>query len=152
MKNDEILVNIIGMIDNYFIKFFYMLILRDLSPVYIIFLLPIFYFFFKFLLVIYNLFYCLINHNFTKFFDKTGNHFLVHNFILDISGDLFCVIGFLIYLEIIELNCFQLNFNLRTNIKKRSFSDSFNSKGLLNYNDKSEDGDEDDDDNVIFFN
>ena len=40
-------------------------------------------------------------------------------FFLDISGDFICLIGFFIYLEIIELNICNLNHDLRKNISKR---------------------------------
>ena len=41
----------------------------------------------------------------------------------DIYGDLLSILGFLIYLEIIELNCYNLNYNLKKNIIKRSSGD-----------------------------
>ena len=42
----EALVIIIGMFTSYFIKYYFMLIIKYLTPVHIIFLSPIFYFFF----------------------------------------------------------------------------------------------------------
>ena len=44
----------------------------------------------------------------------------VSKFLLDISGDIFSIIGFLIYLEIIELHFCNLDFDLKKNIMKRS--------------------------------
>ena len=40
-----------------------------------------------------------------------------------ISGDIICIIGFLIYLEIIELNFCNLNYNLKKNIAQRGISE-----------------------------
>ena len=39
-------------------------------------------------------------------------------------GDLFALIGFFIYLEIIELNFCKLNYNIRKKIIERSIEDS----------------------------
>ena len=44
-------------------------------------------------------------------------------FLLDTSGDIASILGFLIYLEIIELNFCGLNFNLKKNIISRSEDD-----------------------------
>ena len=44
---------------------------------------------------------------------------------MDISGDTFCIIGLLIYFEIIELNFCELNYDLKMNIAKRGFSEGF---------------------------
>jgi len=48
---------------------------------------------------------------------------LTQKFLLDESGDIASIIGFLIYLEIIELNFCGLNYNLKKNIIIRSESD-----------------------------
>ena len=116
----EIITNILVMITTYFIKYNYMMILKYLTPVHIIFLTPIYYFFFKLTLLIYNVFYCNIKKNFDKFFDTNSMDYLYANFFLDISGDIFSFLGFLVYLEIIVLNCFQLNYNIREEIITRS--------------------------------
>ena len=44
--------------------------------------------------------------------------------IIEIVGDLFALIGFFIYLEIIELNFCKLNYNIRKKIIERSIEDS----------------------------
>jgi hypothetical protein len=44
--------------------------------------------------------------------------------IFEIVGDFFAIIGFLIYLEIIELHFCKLNYNIRKNIIERSIEDS----------------------------
>ena len=67
-----------------------------------------------------------------------NNKSLMAKFFLDVSGDIFSLIGFLIYLEIIKLKCGGLHYNLRANIIERgaielmvvrdnSFSSSFSS-------------------------
>ena len=48
--------------------------------------------------------------------------------MLDESGDIGSIIGFLIYLEIIELNFCGFNFNLKKNIIERSKIDYIKSK------------------------
>ena len=53
----EIILIILGMIISYFINYNFMMIIKFLTPVYIVFLTPIFYFFFKLVLIIYNIFY-----------------------------------------------------------------------------------------------
>ena len=45
------------------------------------------------------------------------------NIIIEILGDFFALIGFLIYLEIIELHFCKLNYNLRKKIIERSIED-----------------------------
>ena len=45
-------------------------------------------------------------------------------FLLNIIGDCLSIVGFLIYLEIIELNFCGFNYNLRTSIIERSIRDS----------------------------
>ena len=45
-------------------------------------------------------------------------------YILDFSSDIVTIFSFIIYLEIIELNCCELNYNLKRIIIKRSSIDS----------------------------
>ena len=126
----EALDIIIGMFTSYFIKYYFMLIIKYLTPVHIIFLSPIFYFFFKLVLIIYNVFYCTIKKDFSGFFNTKDMSFLVQKFFLDVSGDVVSFIGFLIYLEIIELNCFQLDYNLRNTITRRGINESLDIENI----------------------
>ena len=80
-----------------------------MGPVHITFAQPIFFILKKIVLIINNL---IINQN---IFKDTSNY-KPQRFFLDIAGDIVCFIGLLVYLEIIELNCFNLNYNLRKNI------------------------------------
>ena len=45
---------------------------------------------------------------------------------MDISGDIICLFGYLIYLEIIELNFFNLNYDIKESIAFRGISNDFN--------------------------
>ena len=44
---------------------------------------------------------------------------------MDVAGDIVCLIGFLIYLEIIELKFFGLNYNLRKYIMQRGIDNDY---------------------------
>ena len=59
------------------------------------------------------------------FFVKEGEDYKIFlkNFILGIIENCLIIIGFLIYLEIIELNFCGLNYNLRKNIIDRAMKD-----------------------------
>ena len=57
-------------------------------------------------------------------FFATNNNFKVVKFYLDVSGDIFSLIGFLIYLEVIRLKCGKMNYNLKTSIIKRGVVES----------------------------
>ena len=46
-------------------------------------------------------------------------------YTLDFSSDIITIFSFLIYLEISELNCCELNYNLRRIIIERSSKDNF---------------------------
>jgi hypothetical protein len=94
-------------------KYFFLLSINYTDPVHIYFHIPIYYIFQKIFLVINN---AISQH---KGFKDTKNY-KVEKYFLDISGDLFCFLGFLIYLEIIELDFCGLNYNLKINISKRS--------------------------------
>ena len=56
---------------------------------------------------------------------KEDNNIIHIKYILDISGDFVSLIGFLIYLEIIIINCCGLNYNINDQISSRSFNESY---------------------------
>ena len=70
-----------------------------------------------------------------------GNKKKKIKFFLDISGDFFSIIGFLIYLEIIVVKCYKYDYNTTDNIMRRSFgeinnnSDDNESEIILNESD-----------------
>ena len=108
----------------FFVKtLLHILVIKYLSPIYIIFLQPIYFIFYKIILIIIT----LINEH-TIFIingkSKDDINDMTKSFILDILGDVLCCIAFLIYLEIIEFNFCRCNYNLKKNIIKRSESES----------------------------
>ena len=121
----EILVIFLGIISFCFYKFYSMMIIKFLTPVHLTFLTPVYYFFFKVILIIYNIFYLIFHHGKGKFLDDSDMKYTKQKFFLDAFGDINCMIGFLIYLEIIELNCFNLSYNSRSNIIDRERKESF---------------------------
>ena len=132
----EIIIYILGMITSYYIKYNFMMIIEYLNPMHIIFLSPIFFFFSKVFLLIYNLIYCSI-YDYSKFFGNKSISFRYAKFSLDFSQDIFSFIGFLIYLEIIELNCFGLNYNLRDKIIKRANNEFYKIEDCKSTSDES---------------
>ena len=119
----ELFVVIFGMISFYFKKYYSLMIIKYLTPVHIGFLVPMRYFFTKIILFIYNLFRHIANSD-KPIFYWDSMEYLKEKLIFDMFGDIFSFIGFLIYLEIIELNFCRLNINLRKYIILRSHYDS----------------------------
>ena len=70
-------------------------------------------------------------------------------YLVEVSSDIICFFGILIYLELIELRCKGLNYELVRNIRMRSEIESFNnleeSDSFKKILDEVEDGDDDDD-------
>ena len=66
--------------------------------------------------------------------------------LFDALGDIFSFFGFLIYLEVIKLWCYQLNYNYKTNIMRRNFcgvnrsinNNSYNNEEIIVINDELE--------------
>ena len=128
----EILIVFSEMITFYIYKYYSTMIIKYLTPIHLIFSTPIYYFFEKSILAGYNfLSYLLFNDNDESQWDNNHKH-KKYIFFLDISGDIFSIIGFLIYLEVIELSCFGLNINYRKNIIRRGTEESLKSLEDLN--------------------
>ena len=107
------------------------MIIKLYTPIHVIFSFPIQYFIEKnFLLVFTSIFFR--NDLFTE-----ENQ--LEKFLLDVSGDIISIFGFLIYLEIIELNFCKLNYNLKKNISARSEHDYRFSLGIENESEKIKD-------------
>ena len=104
----EIIIMLFGMIFYVLYIYFEVLIIYYLTPVH--------YFFYdsayEFLLNIAEFIFRLIEKE-----DLAG-------IIIEIVGDIFALIGFFIYLEIIELNFCKLNYNIRKKIIERGIEDS----------------------------
>ena len=115
----RIIVIILGMISFFSNIYFYTSIIKYYTPIHVIFSFPIQFFIEKtFLLIFTGAFYS--EDLFTEKNQLT-------KFLLDIFGDIASIFGFLIYLEMIELNFCKLNYNLRKNIIKRGEIDYVNS-------------------------
>ena len=138
---DEIIIIIAGMVTFFLEKYFSILVIKYLTPVHLIFSFPIFYFFQKLVLIIYN----WIRFDLTI---KSKIKFILPKFILDMTGDFLSFFGFLIYLEMIELKFGNLHYNTKKYIIKRSFDESYgieqNAPILNNNNEEEEVEDESD--------
>lgn len=122
------------------------MIIKYLNPIYITLLTPTIYFFDKVIAIIYNLILTFFNKGI--FLVNKDIDFIKENFYLDFSGDIFCFISFLVYLEIIELNCLDLSYNSRKKIDERGRIESITLNSEFvddknNINDEDEDIDED---------
>ena len=100
-------------------NFFAFSVLKNLYPEHFFFTEPIIETIIKIILLFHNR---IIN---CYFFAKEGDDYKkqIITFFLDIIGNCLIIVGFLIYLEIIELNFCGFNYNLRKNIKDRAMKD-----------------------------
>ena len=106
---------------------YYMLVLKKLYPEYSYFSVSIKEIIVKIIII----FYSKIKNGY--YFDKEQNDYKNrYKFVLDIIGNVLSFFGFLIYLEMIELNFCGFNYNLRKNIIKRSNDDMFNNNDSQN--------------------
>ena len=110
----EIVIFIIGVIFYYCSLYFDMLIINYLTPMHFIFSSLIYLFLSKLIELIRK------NIKTRQFFNKED---IIYYY--DFSAYIFSFIGFMIYLEIIELNFCNLNYNLRKYINKRSIEDIY---------------------------
>jgi hypothetical protein len=114
----RIFIIILDSITFFLREFFYILVINYLDPVNVTFCQPIFFILKKIFLVSNNL---ILDH---EFFANESNY-RPARFFMDISGDIICLIGFLIYLEIIEINICGLNYNLKKYISERGIENNF---------------------------
>jgi len=119
-----ILKTIIGVICFYFNKYISMLIIKYFTPVHLIFSVPVLYFTQKTILSIST----LIQEQ--QFFSINRRNYIETKFSLDIAGDIISSIGFLVYLEIIELNFCSLNYNLKRKIADRADDEKYENLGI----------------------
>ena len=115
-----IIIIFVDMITYSLYIFFFLSILKNLALEYYFFLSSITGVFSQIILMIKN------KISFGYFFASEGKDFklLLTKFLFNIIGNSLAVIGFLVYLEIIELNFFNLNYNLRRKIMERSIIES----------------------------
>ena len=137
----RLIIIVLGIVSFFSNKFFYTLIIKSFSPIHVIFSFPMQFFIEKTFLLIFTAIF------FVKDLFKTKEQ--LKKFLLDESGDIASILGFLIYLEIIELNFCNLNFNLKKNIAYRSeleYSISYELEEIKEIEEKCEDSSEDSDD------
>ena len=104
----RVIIIILGMNTYFFLKYFSIEVIKNYTPIHVIFSFPIQYFIEKTFLWIFTLIFY-----FDKLFPEENQK---EKFATDEAGDIGAIIGFLIYLEIIELNFCGLNYNIRKNI------------------------------------
>ena len=132
----EIIIILFAGTTYFYYKYFCLMIIKFLSPIHYIFSNEIYFSFKKIALPIYT----LINEK--SFFIKEPIKYILPKFILDTSGDFLSLIGFLVFLELIELNFCDFNINLRRKIMDRSEIESISL--LDDYFDDDDDVDNDD--------
>ena len=109
----EILTILLGSISYFTYYFFFILVIKYLTPVHVSFTNSIYYFFIRIIL--------FINNQFVE--GKWESKFKYSKFFIDILCESLSFIGFLIYLEIIELHFCGLYFDLKKYIIRRSIID-----------------------------
>ena len=114
----ELSIIILGIITFFFNKYFSILVIKYLTPVHITFSIPIIYIIQKLAMFLNTLIW-------THKPFVTDNLYKHIKCLLDIVGDMFSVLGFLIYLEIIVLNFCKCENNVKKNIIKRCFKESY---------------------------
>ena len=118
-KFREIGIIIFGFLTFFTDKYFTILIIKELSPVHVIFSVPILYMIEKFIALLYTRF------SEGKFY-IVDNKYKIQKFNLDMSGDTICFFGFLIYLEIFEVTICNCNYNTKKEINRRANHDNQN--------------------------
>lgn len=120
----ELLSVSLGAAGFFFYQYFCLMIIKYLSPIHLMFAIPPFYFIAKFIMLVYTALYhkCTKTESENKF---DSNSIFIAKFCLDSIGDIFCFFSNLIYLEILELNFCDLNYNIRNNIIERSLLDFY---------------------------
>ena len=113
----EIIALIFGAICFFLYKFLSLRIIEHLTPVHLIFSFPIFYIFNKIYLLLLNYFKSSPNVWFLNI------EYATEKLLLDFCSDIISIIGYLIYLEIIELHCCKYDYNIRRNILDRGLQE-----------------------------
>ena len=113
----EIISNIFGVLSFFLYKYYSLLIIKNLTPIHIIIITPFFFFVKKTILPINTL---ILEK---KIFTKDATNISILKFILDIIGDFFSLIAFLIFFEIIELKFCGLNHDIKKNMEERAKSE-----------------------------
>ena len=123
----EIITLIIGILGFSFYKFFSLMIIKNLTPIHLVFSLPLFYIMRKIILTISILFNGI----------NDASYIYIVKYILDTVGDFLCIFAYFIYLEIIKIHCCELNYNLRENIITRGQTELCSRDDLINEDEES---------------
>jgi len=127
----EIFLLLLGIIFYYFSLYFDILVIKCLTPMHFMFSSLIYLFFMELIELIKN------NTSESDYEKEISYQNSIS--LLNIIAYIFSLIGFMIYLEIIELNFCKLNYNLRKYIYDRSIQDAFedNASGsIINEDDR----------------
>ena len=108
----RLIVIILGMITFFLAKYYSTLIIKLYSPIVVPLSFPVEFFLEKTFLVIFTAIFFR-----EDLFTKNNQ---LQKFLMDETGDIFSIIGFLIYLEIIELHFCKLDYDLINNIINRA--------------------------------
>ena len=138
----EILVVFFGVAVNYIYKFYLILVIKYLSPMHLVFSNCIDNILIKFILPIYT----LIREE--SFFSEKPVKNIKLKYILGLLMNILSLFAFLIYLEIIQLNCCGLDYDTRQNIYLRGVKEEEDGYKLYNDN-KNDNNDENDDPTAI---
>lgn len=111
----RLIVIVLGMITSFSYMYHYTLVIKYYSPVHVIFSFPINFFLLKTICLIFSAIFFR-----EKLFTKPEHS---RKFLLDESGDIAAITGFLIYLEMIELHFLNLDFNIKRKIIERGEDD-----------------------------
>ena len=111
----------------FFNKYYSLKIINFLSPIYVIFSIPIRFLFEKLISSLYTL-YTKKNK-----IIETRDKYKIIKLILDTSGDIVPIIGFLIYLGIIVLKCNKFDLDINPKIIERGINeiDNESNKSLI---------------------
>ena len=140
----NIIVYLVGTIIFVCKEYFTLLIINFLTPIHVIFSLPIVFFFQKIIMICVTMGSNLNSNKYDTFIIFEVKNFIKYmKLLFDALGDIFSFFGFLIYLEVIKLCCYHLNYNCKTNIMRRSFgevnrsinNDSFDNDEIIVIND-----------------
>jgi hypothetical protein len=136
----RLIVIVLGMITFFSYMYHYTLVIKFYTPVHVIFSFPIHFFLEKtFLLILSGIFFR------DDLFQEQQQW---KKFLLDETGDIAAITGFLIYLEMIELHFCNLDFNIKRKIIERGEKDYVNTflPTIIPLQDKLEEDDDLDDD------
>ena len=109
------LITVFGTITYGFYKYFSFKVFEVLTPLHKIFSYPVYYFFLELI------FLCVRGYN--MFTDNKVNYFLISKLFVTLISEILSIFGYLLYIEIIELNIDGFKYNLKKYIMIRGDKD-----------------------------